>query len=87
MELLQQILQPLQGADGGAWLRALGYVLVGLVLVLLAQQLVLQTDLDHLKCPTVLHHPLSVRSVWIFSSVEHCSLLPKVLHSLPFPLQ
>jgi small-conductance mechanosensitive channel len=32
MELLQQILQPLQGADGGAWLRALGYVLVGLVL-------------------------------------------------------
>ncbi|MGX5913300.1 mechanosensitive ion channel family protein [Aliidiomarina sp. Khilg15.8] len=32
MELLQQIIQPLQGANTGAWLRALGYLLVGLVL-------------------------------------------------------
>lgn len=32
MDVLQQILQPLQGADGGAWLRALGYVALGLIL-------------------------------------------------------
>lgn len=32
MDVLQQILQPLQGADGGAWLRALGYLLLGVVL-------------------------------------------------------
>lgn len=32
MDILQQILQPLQGADGGAWLRALGYLVLGLVL-------------------------------------------------------
>ncbi|MCL5049359.1 mechanosensitive ion channel family protein [Aliidiomarina maris] len=32
MELFQQIMQPLQGADGGAWLRALGYLVLGLVL-------------------------------------------------------
>lgn len=32
MDILQQILQPLQGADGSAWLRALGYIVLGLVL-------------------------------------------------------
>lgn len=32
MDILQQVLQPLQGADGGAWLRALGYLLLGIVL-------------------------------------------------------
>lgn len=32
MDILQQVLQPLQGADGGAWLRALGYLLLGLIL-------------------------------------------------------
>lgn len=32
MDILQQVLQPLQGADFGAWLRALGYLLLGLVL-------------------------------------------------------
>lgn len=32
MDVLQQILQPLQGADGGAWLRALGYILLGIVI-------------------------------------------------------
>ena len=32
MDILQQVLQPLQGADGGAWLRALGYILLGFVI-------------------------------------------------------
>lgn len=32
MDVVQQILQPLQGADFGAWLRALGYIILGLVL-------------------------------------------------------
>lgn len=32
MDILQQIIQPLQGADWSAWLRALGYILLGLVL-------------------------------------------------------
>lgn len=32
MDIMQQILQPLQGADIAAWLRAFGYILLGLVL-------------------------------------------------------